>query len=116
MSRAAKTKVWRGTSFVYLLFCEELAGLIHVKIGKTNHPEQRLSAYKTHCPLALQSFYVCELRSEPLALEKERDMLRRLSYLDWRGEWRILNCGRQVEEVFAAATDILVEPLVRMRI
>lgn len=116
MSRPAKKTGWKGVSYVYLLFCEEVAGLIHVKIGKSNHPEKRITAYKTHCPLALQSFYTCELKSEVVAFEKEREMQRRLSYLVGRGEWRVLNCGRQVEEVFAAATEVLVEPLVRAKI
>lgn len=115
MPRAAK-KTWRGVSYVYLLFCEEIGGLIHVKIGKSNHPERRITAYKTHCPPPLRSFYVCELKSEALAFEKERDMQRRLSYLPRLGEWRVLNCGRQVEEVFAAASDILGEPLIRSKI
>lgn len=116
MRAATSTKRWRGASFVYLLFCEEIGGIIHVKIGKTNHPEKRLAAYRTHCPLPLQSLYASELKSEAAALEAENAMLRRLSYLHGAGEWRKLNCGRQVEEVFAAAIDLLPEPLVRFQI
>lgn len=101
---------------MYLLFCAENAGVIHLKIGKSNHPERRLADYFTHCPLELQSFYVAEIESEGLAYSLEVSLLNRLAYLGGRGEWRVLNCGRQVEEVFAAATDILPSQLVRMTV
>jgi hypothetical protein len=114
-SRKAGRKVI-SPSFVYLLFCEEIGGVIHVKIGKSNHPEKRLTAYGTNCPLPLQSFYVAECSNEHVARDKEIQLLRRLSYLRGRGEWRLLSCGRQVEEVFAAATDVLAAPLQRMKI
>lgn len=95
-------------SYVYLGLMAAEGGAFFVKVGKTNHPEQREMKYATHCPGGLQSMHAVELESEAAAFAAESRIiakLRRLPFASWPGgEWTKV-AGETLDQVFAALTE-----------
>lgn len=73
-------------SYVYMLLCRD-AGPIHVKIGMTDIPTQRLSALRTNIPIKPEIFAIVEVFSRKEALRLEQGLHKELKKWRTDGEW-----------------------------
>ena len=97
-------------SFVYIGLKDGPNKGFYVKVGKSNNPQRRLSAYFTHCPGGLLSMHAarCESEAKAFALESRITAAIQSIPLSWHagGEWTYVqgdDLYRVFEEFEAAA-------------
>lgn len=77
-------------SYVYMLLCRDGNGPVYVKVGVTDHPDQRLESLRRGCPVTPLQFHSMSIPNRRRALFIERRLHRALR--EWRqhGEWFIV--------------------------
>ena len=100
-------------SFVYLGLMQAEGDAFFVKVGKTNHPEQREKSYATHCPGGLSSMHAVELKSEAEAYAIEAKLRGRMNRMAFvvpiGGEWYRV-AGEGLSGVFDMLIEVAGEP------
>jgi hypothetical protein len=73
-------------SYVYMLLCQ-IAGPIHIKVGRSSNPFARLESLRMACPVIPQALSVAEVHSHKKAVIIERELHAALkrwhSHLEW---------------------------------
>lgn len=82
--------------FVYMLFCQD-GGPVYVKIGISEHPDDRLAALRTTCAVTPRAFSVIEVRNRKMALRVERALQRAFAKDQTTGEWFVFPEGGGAE-------------------
>jgi hypothetical protein len=73
-------------SYVYLLMCQDLKH-IHVKVGESKQPGDRLRRLMVGCPLDPGLLAVCELPSKRVAQTVEAELHEAFDQWRTHGEW-----------------------------
>ena len=80
-------------STVYFLECRDLAGNVHVKVGKAQSPAERVSTLQTGLPLPITRLRYVGMRSARQALQIEKELHRYLAEWASTGEWFLFPAG-----------------------
>jgi hypothetical protein len=80
-------------------------GKIYVKVGMTNNPSRRMSAFMTSCPFRLSELYVCQAPERPKAYGLEQQILRTFRSLSQQGEWLCVPNGK-LDSFLASCTGL----------
>jgi hypothetical protein len=74
-------------AYIYMLLCRDDDGPVYVKIGMTEHPDQRLSALRTGCPVTPHQFCTIRRSSRARAYRTEAGLHSALNRWKSSGEW-----------------------------